>query len=293
MLVNTIDEIKHHCDLCGHTESAFLIKENGFSICKCLDCNLIFVLDPPQRSEDDDVEYFYSQSQIDQNKNRYSDVNEYYSKKITDLRPERGRILDIGCGFGFFLDAARKCGWDVSGCDVSKLAIEYGKSTLKLDDLQLNSFYKDAQGDGFDVITMWNVFEHVPSPMAMLENVRSVLKPGGLLVIKVPNVGIQIPRYRISKQIPFYNTDISYIAGEPPQHLYGYTPATLAEYAKRGQFKSIGIDASYLSNPDIGKVKSTFVLCAKHVYKTLGVLSPGLAARVAPSIVGYFVLENH
>ena len=96
----------------------------------------------------------------------------------------RGRLLDVGCATGFFLDEARRAGWDVAGCEVSGYAAAHARNGLGLD-VQcaplLETSYPPAS---FDVITFFNVLEHIPEPRAVAERVHALLKPGGLLVIE-------------------------------------------------------------------------------------------------------------
>lgn len=102
--------------------------------------------------------------------------------------PGTGRkLLDIGCGGGLFLEAARAAGWQVLGVEPGRAAVEHCRSK-GLEVLQ-NTFDGAAPElpGPFDVIHLRNVLEHVPDPLAMVAKAASLLAPGGLLVVIVPN----------------------------------------------------------------------------------------------------------
>jgi SAM-dependent methyltransferase len=101
-----------------------------------------------------------------------------------------GRILDIGCASGFFLQHAKEANWDIAGIEPSEAlytkarealgpTAEIQCTILQLSHLPLFSF---------DVVTLWDVLEHVPDPVDFLRLAGSFLKPGGYLFANVPNL---------------------------------------------------------------------------------------------------------
>lgn len=112
-----------------------------------------------------------------------------YVKRFTVLSGGRreGRLLDVGSGYGSFLNLVRQNRWDVEGLDVSRFAAEqvhrrYGihVSVGTLEEVGFPS-------EHFDAIHMSHVLEHLPDPRGTLAEVKRVLKPGGFLGIEVPN----------------------------------------------------------------------------------------------------------
>ena len=97
------------------------------------------------------------------------------------------RILDIGSGPGYFLDAGRERGWQVVGFEPSRAAADYARARgLTV----VNDFFsarKAREQGSFDVISMSMVLEHVRDPIALIEEARSLLVPGGLLFLVSPN----------------------------------------------------------------------------------------------------------
>lgn len=108
-------------------------------------------------------------------------------KSTFSSRIPQGRILDVGCGNGIFLDEAKKLGYEVLGIDLSTSAVQICKQRgvpVKFGD------FTKVQFDGrFDFITMWDVIEHLTSPFIYVQRAYELLKHGGYLVIKTPNIG--------------------------------------------------------------------------------------------------------
>lgn len=107
----------------------------------------------------------------------------------TRLDPKNKRLLDIGCAGGAFLVAAREAGFEVNGIEPSRWLSEYGRKNYRLDVrqgvLEPGMFPEST----FDVISLWDVIEHVPDPNTVLTMVYSLLKPEGYLWVNYPDVG--------------------------------------------------------------------------------------------------------
>lgn len=157
-------------------------------VVECLDCSYRFVNPRPSQSE---IAGSYSESDfydgwIEAEAGRHR----MWSKRL-DLLKSAGnhvRLLDIGAGIGTFLHLARdRFGWDVVGTEVSTSAVRIAHEKYGIE-LQLGRAEDLHLPPGsFDVITLWHVLEHVPSPAHTLELCRDLLLSGGLLAIGVPN----------------------------------------------------------------------------------------------------------
>jgi 2-polyprenyl-3-methyl-5-hydroxy-6-metoxy-1,4-benzoquinol methylase len=140
-----------------------------------------------------------------------------------------GKLLEIGCGGGRFLNRMQRAGWTVEGVDfdpnaVARIARKYGirVSTGKLADIR----YAD---ESFDVVAMSQVLEHVHDPLPLLHECRRVLLPGGRLVVTTPN--------SLSQAHRIYGR--SWRGLEPPRHLQVFTPAALEKCARLCGFEEI------------------------------------------------------
>jgi len=113
-----------------------------------------------------------------------ANVRSFIQGKLMPLRGSPARILDVGCGAGEFLTAAKDAGYDVQGIDISEAAVSMCVKrgvTARV----ANYITDEIQGD-LDVITMWDVLEHLPNPSGFLARTSELLKDGGLFVAKIP-----------------------------------------------------------------------------------------------------------
>jgi SAM-dependent methyltransferase len=108
---------------------------------------------------------------------------------IVERYAARGRILDIGCASGFFLSHAADAGWDVTGIEPNESLCEVARKKLASHGEVHCAALENAQLDGgYDVITLWDVLEHVTDPLAFLRTCRQLLAPGGHLFLNVPDL---------------------------------------------------------------------------------------------------------
>jgi SAM-dependent methyltransferase len=112
-----------------------------------------------------------------------------FRDRLRDLPRVPGKLLDVGAATGFFVEQARATGWDAMGVEPSEWAAAYARNELGVDVRPgtLESLqFPDAT---FDVVTMWEVIEHLPDPRTTLAEVKRILRPGGRLVLSTPDAG--------------------------------------------------------------------------------------------------------
>lgn len=133
-------------------------------------------------------------------------------------RDATGRaLLDIGCGEGLFLHLARRRGFEAHGMDPSARAVELARARYGLD-VRRGAIGSDLwEGRPFDFVTMFHVLEHVPDPRAALAYAGAHLRPGGSLILQVPNVRSLQARYFGAR---WYGLDV-------PRHVINYSPEAL------------------------------------------------------------------
>jgi 2-polyprenyl-3-methyl-5-hydroxy-6-metoxy-1,4-benzoquinol methylase len=98
-----------------------------------------------------------------------------------------GRLLDVGCATGVFLDGMRRLGWQVQGVEPSPYAVRYARERFGLDVFEGLLERAELPAASFDAITMWDVLEHVHEPRPVLAELSRLLRPGGVLVLSLPN----------------------------------------------------------------------------------------------------------
>lgn len=136
---------------------------------------------------------------------------------------KNGRLLEIGCSYGKFLYTMKKLGWQCDGIEMSQHASTIGRSLFNLNIVSKNIDEVEFDSNIYDAIIMRMVLEHVHSPNTVLKKIAHCLKPGGQLIIIVPDIsGFEarlFGRY-------FYSLHL-------PNHLYHFSPETLNEYLKK------------------------------------------------------------
>jgi 2-polyprenyl-3-methyl-5-hydroxy-6-metoxy-1,4-benzoquinol methylase len=182
------------CILCQTSERELLIEKDGWRVHRCPTCGLGFLDPRPSESEIEGLyrsDYFSERYDggIDPDSSQYKKrlSGERHRTKFIKSIKRSGHLLDIGCGYGYFLDASRREGYKVQGLDVSEWAAQYAVEKLGL------SMTIGKIGDvhfpsrNFDIITMWHSLEHIPNPHMALQRAKSWLKKDGIIVIDVPN----------------------------------------------------------------------------------------------------------
>ena len=182
------------CPMCGRLDSRRLARVRSSPIpvltwlVGCRSCGLSYVSPRADRRTEED---FYRSQYYEATPPRVWDEGRVglftgLIRMVEKLSPEKGRLLDAGCGNGAFLALAVSRGWSVSGVDLSARAAREarGKGLAvvegKLEDSGL-------EAGSLDVVTAWNVLDQAADPMAELSEAMRVLKPGGLLALRVSN----------------------------------------------------------------------------------------------------------
>jgi 2-polyprenyl-3-methyl-5-hydroxy-6-metoxy-1,4-benzoquinol methylase len=234
MTLDQLETTDVPCNLCGARDSLPLYDNCSLRIVRCRACGLVFVNPQPTlealreyhaaselMSQDGWASYFnHSQKQICELwEERFADTKKWQQAAKVSL-------LDVGAGYGDFLHYAAKEGWQVSGFEfspaVAKLSEEKYGIPLAVGDL----FEMPFSNQSFDVITMWHVLEHLADPMAVLKRLFELLRPGGVLVLEVPNLNCFVRKsYRIPMTVNL--------------HLYHFSPETLSSLASASGFRVI------------------------------------------------------
>ncbi|MGH2541897.1 MAG: class I SAM-dependent methyltransferase [Ardenticatenaceae bacterium] len=131
-----------------------------------------------------------------------------------------GRLLDVGCATGIFLEGMRRFGWDVQGVEPSSYAARYARERFGLPVFEGHLEEAPLQARSFDVITLWDVLEHVHEPREVLARIHELLRAGGLLVMSLPN-----PDSLEARLFGRY-----WLGWDLPRHLNLFRPARLREH---------------------------------------------------------------
>lgn len=226
------------CNICESLSIDNFLKKGNYEIVRCNNCGLAFVKNIPS---DADLNNLYTDSFfIDGQKSPLDGFNikenpTYLNalmrlENIKRIGYDKGQLLDIGCATGIFLKAASSF-FDCTGLDVSEYATEFARKNLGINALCGNIFDINFKSQSFDIVTMWDVIEHVRDPNRYIEKVGQIMKHGGLLVLSTGN--IESLMFRIQRQ--------NWHLLIPPLHLYYFSKNSISSLLRRHGFKIINI----------------------------------------------------
>lgn len=180
---------------------------------RCRTCGLVSVREMPAP---EDLHAVYGEAYFRNARSAETGYDDYEADRYCILRtanrrlaaiekyvPARGRLLDVGCALGFFMEAAAHRGWLAEGIDISAHATSYAREELGLDAHTGTLHTVPLEPGSFDVVTAWDVIEHVTDPVEELRAMRRLLRPGGLLVLSTPDIGSRIARLTKSRWMGF------------------------------------------------------------------------------------------
>lgn len=187
------------CDLCGADSPTFLFGRTDrfsgekFRYVRCSECGLIYL--SPRPSVSDLQSYYPEGYEAYQRSDAMTSISRWRRRHASSILRrfiaryhQRGRLLDVGCATGRFLEEMRAHGSDVEGVEVSAraAAIAREERDLRIFNGTLDEF--EAPENAFDVVTLWDVLEHLPSPKASVDKINCLLGPEGHLVFSIPNL---------------------------------------------------------------------------------------------------------
>lgn len=229
------------CYLCQQRVPRKAFRKLGYDITKCPSCQLYalkFKGDYKAFIEDYYNEAFFTGSEeragyVDYEGDSWPEAQNMrrYLKRISKYKT-KGKLLDCGCATGIFMEEAQKIGFDVYGFDVSDYAIKKAKQKLgdRVELATLANF--KYQSKSFDVVTLFDVIEHLDDPKKALRRIKRIMKDDGLLMINTGDVGSVLARLE-GKNWHFFI---------PPQHFFFFSRRTITILLEQVGFKVIKID---------------------------------------------------
>lgn len=245
------------CALCGGARWTPRFREGPHEVRRCDACGLVWV--SPRRDEEGlaglygSEEYWRSGSPKQCGYGDYRGDAERYLRTFRlrldrALRdgPRGGRALDVGCAAGFCLAVLAERGFDVWGVELSPVIAREAQARVGAERIHVGTLQGAPHAPGsFDLITLWDVVEHVPDPRALLRRARGLLAPGGLLVLETQDVQSAFAR-ALGRRWHHY---------KHAEHLYHFAPATI-----RRLLADTGFEVEALTRRHAGKhVSGAFV----------------------------------
>ena len=187
-------EQARECPVCRAVDSEEHLTIGDCTLLHCRGCKLVFSTEEPHEHQ---LPELYGRGYFKESPVGYRD---YIAEESAHRRQARrylvrlqqwsqppGKLLDVGCAAGFFLDESRRVGWDVQGCEVSGFAADHAVA-LGLPVTTGPFLSANIAEDVWDVITLFNVFEHLAQPTEVVRKLHHLLAPGGVVVIETWNV---------------------------------------------------------------------------------------------------------
>lgn len=229
------------CNLCGENDLLPFCPENGRGLVQCNNCGMVYVSPRPEARElfalygetyfrnDDSGEVGYTDYLKDE-----GNIRKTFARRLKRLerfvRP--GTVLDVGCAAGFLLSEAEKRGWAVQGQDVSAYAVGYVEDRFGYPVQHGDLTTLDYPEGQIDLVTMWDVIEHVPDPRAYVEKVAILLRPGGVFSLATPDVD-SFPARLTGKRWVGYKLS--------EEHVYYFSVKTLRQMLDEAGFDVIDV----------------------------------------------------
>lgn len=216
------------CLFCGVHEERLRFRDDPYRVVECARCGHVYVTPrlPPERLyEMYQEEYWTSERAKDFGYTQYLAEAPLYlrtyamrSGLIDRYRSEPGAVLDVGCAAGFFLKVMHDKGWRTTGIEISAPMVEYARTTLGLPDMHRGDILTVPLPErAYDVITLWDVIEHLEEPGAHLARARELLRDDGILVLETQNVASCFARLLGSRWQHYKHEE----------HLHHFHPATM------------------------------------------------------------------
>lgn len=264
------------CPVCSENKDLKKIESfQEYTLYQCPACDVVF--SQPMRNPGSQ---WYEEGYVDDNS-----LNEFlplpiiwWHRKFLASRTTYGKdLLDIGCGTGRFLHEARNLGYRVSGIDFNSESIRIAKKRFGLDcveRLSVESYATKHPDRKFDVITFFEVLEHMDDPNKFITQVKSRLRPGGFIALSVPN------RLRFLDAL-----------GEgdyPPHHLTRWNTKALGNFIERHGFEIKEISVKEFTVDDL-----SLVMTHKLINRAKKKITKDVASRASSNEKPPFIYRNY
>lgn len=225
------------CIICHGQKATSVFKEFDIDILKCQNCGHVF---SSYRQDQDYDGYFGEKVEIDDsfwfNKAHEKMYNDFCWRFIIG---KSGKLLDVGCGLGYFVKKISSYpGWEAYGYEISKPAVDFAREKLGLKNIYHGRVEEaNFSRKHFDIITLWDVIEHIPNPDPALGCLNSILKDDGFIFVHTPNIRIQLPKAKIKKFFRGMKEGAHYL--EARDHVNIYSPKIMEKVLGRNNFLKV------------------------------------------------------
>jgi SAM-dependent methyltransferase len=235
-----------NCIACG-SQLIKTVKSNFYQYYNCNNCKTSQLIPFPSQ---DELEILYNKFHLSDDEGGSYDwiedrIKADFPKKIEVVKEYTSnatpKLLDVGCGKGFFIECCIKNKISAIGIDVSKSGVDYAVTRLntQAEQIDIINFSKRIENqNGYDVITLWATIEHLPNPQEVFNSIYTCLKPGGLFFL---DTGLGNDRFEkfLSGHSQWFDA---------PQHLFVHSVDGLSILLKKAGFQILKIDKNFERN---------------------------------------------
>jgi SAM-dependent methyltransferase len=226
------------CAICGSRETQHLYEKSGYGIAACVGCGLVFA--NPRAPEDKILarysrDYFWNEylPSLGAAEGKFDlaqfDLRHAALLRLMAERAPGRRLVEVGCGAGFFLKTAARAGWQVEGIELSEEAARFASERLELPIRRERAEDAPIAPGSFDAAAMFDVIEHLFDPRAVLTAIARALVPGGLMVISTPNYD-SASRHLLG---------VDWAVLSPLEHVYYFTEVSLRRLLEATGFSDV------------------------------------------------------
>jgi len=246
-----------------------------FSLVRCKNCGLIYV--NPRLSSESlaqlyQKEYFsfYADTESEAHQNR----EKTFKTEIEELEKltMRRKILDVGCGGGFFL-ASLDNSWEKWGTEINPAAVKFAKESFGLNIMRGTLKEAHFPNESFDIVKIRGTIEHLPDPTGELYEINRVLRKGGVIAVNTPNIE--------SICAKIYHEKFRMVC--PVHHIYYFSTKTLSLMLRKVGFKVVKVSYHYFDTPYASwrdPVKILFDLVTFRIFRKHDTVSPPFYGNV-------------
>ncbi|MFO0278881.1 MAG: class I SAM-dependent methyltransferase [Planctomycetota bacterium] len=238
------------CQLCGGGERTLRFQDGPYRVVECRGCGLVYVT---PRLQGEALRAVYDEGYWKSSDPKQRGYADYASESALYLKtfgrrmrlvrrhlPARASRLDVGGAAGSGLRVAQREGHDVHGVEMSAAIAVAAQQALGVDRVHVGSLdeaiaAKGHRPESFDLVTLWDVIEHVPDPQALLRTIRGLIRPGGKLLLETQNIASRWARL-LGRRWHHFKHD---------EHLYHFTPATIRRLLADCGFETLEVGAAY------------------------------------------------
>ncbi|HEY7117077.1 MAG TPA: class I SAM-dependent methyltransferase [Tepidisphaeraceae bacterium] len=263
------------CPLC-HASSTPCFMAGGYRMYRCSACRAAFVHPMP---DDAALKRFYDDFHRSANQGGWYDeiedrMREDFPAKVALAQRAMGRagasgrLIDVGCGKGFFVKACADAGIDAIGVDLSETGVNFAKEQLKVNALHGSLHDLKPTLGTFDVATFWATIEHLADPVGMLRDIFDILKPGGRLLCDT-GIGDDWLDRLLPGVAQWY---------DPPQHLFVFSRGGMMRAMEAAGFSVAHLDPAFDRTPArriIRKLRNGTLAAGLRISAAAGRMKPG------------------